>query len=152
MLSERLANIIFSILVICACIFFAVIAERFETSGLLASSGLPSKFFPHLMLALMAFCSVVVLFVYARHGSAGEGDDQTVFGDAGDARRGILMLAVAVACYLIWMNIGFITMAVIMGPLSLLVMGVRSPKIYLVVMLLTVLVYLAFTQLLGTQL
>ncbi len=152
MLSGRLANIIFSILVICACIYFAVIAERFETSGLLASSGLPSKFFPHLMLALMAFCSAVVLFVYARYGSAGEGDDQTVFGDAGDARRGILMLAVAVACYLIWMNIGFITMAVIMGPLSLLVMGVRSPKIYLVVMLLTVLVYLAFTQLLGIQL
>ena len=152
MLSERLANIIFSTLVICACIYFAVIAERFETSGLLASSGLPSKFFPHLMLALMAFCSAVVLFMYARHGSAGEGDDQTVFGDAGDARRGILMLSVAVACYLVWMNIGFITMAVIMGPLSLLVMGVRSPKIYLVVILLTVLVYLAFTQLLGTQL
>jgi hypothetical protein len=63
----------------------------------------------------------------------------------------LLVLAVAVICYVIWIKVGFVPMAALMGPLSLLAMGVRSWRIYLTVLVLAGVVYLVFTQLLGTQ-
>ena len=152
MLSQRLANIVFTLLVIAACVWFAIIAEGFETSGLLATSGLPSKFFPQLILGFTAACALIVCAAYAIRGSAGGDDNQQVFNDGSDARRGLLTLVVAIACYFIWSRFGFVPMAVAMGPLSLLAMGIRSIPIYLVVLALTGLVYLVFTQLLGIQL
>ena len=94
MLTQRLAN-----------------AEGFVTSGLLASSGLPSKFFPQLMLGLTALCALVVAYQYLRHGSAGGDEGEHVFKNGIEARQGILMLLVAVACYTIWLNFGFGLMA-----------------------------------------
>jgi len=49
MLSQRTANLVFVAALLAACGYFAWVAEGFVTSGLLASSGLPSKFFPQLM-------------------------------------------------------------------------------------------------------
>ena len=95
---------------------------------------------------------MIVGITYLLRGSSGGDEGETVFGDGGDARRGLLMLVVAVVCYLIWTNFGFIPMAVLMGPLSLLAMGIRSIWIYLTVLVLTGLIYLVFTQLLGVQL
>ncbi len=152
MLSQRLANLVFAALILVACGYFAWVAQGFETSGLLASSGLPSKFFPQLMLGGMALCALVVGFVYATYGAAGGDEGMNVFGDAGETRRGLLMLAVCIASYTIWRNFGFIPMAVLLGPLSLLAMGVRSPMIYAVVWALTALVYIVFTYGLGIQL
>ena len=152
MLTQRLANIVFAVLIIGASIYFAVVAEGFEASGLLASSGLPSKFFPQLMLAFTAACALLVIYAYAVHGSAGGDDGEDVFATPGDARRSLLMLAVAVASYFIWSNFGFIAMAVSMGPASLLAMGIRSPLIYVVVWILTGVVYLVFTHLLNIHL
>ena len=152
MLSKRTANLVFVAMVLAACSYFAWVAEGFVTSGLLASSGLPSKFFPQLMLGLTALCAVIVGYLYWVRGGAGGDDGETVFGDAGDARRGILVLIVAVACYVIWREVGFIVMATLMGPLSLIAMGVRNPWLYAIVLGLTALVYLAFTQLLGVGL
>ena len=152
MLTQRLANIVFAIVVVVACAYFGALAERFETTGLLASSGLPSKFFPQLMLGLTALCAVIVVVLYASRGSAGGDAGQTVFGDAGDARRGLLVLAVAAFCYLVWSNAGFLPMAVLLGPLSLMAIGIRSIRIYVTVLVLTGLVYAVFTQFLGVQL
>ena len=150
--TQRLANIVFAIVLIVACAYFAVVAQGFEATGLLATSGLPSRFFPQLVLGFTALCAVVVAYRYAVRGSAGDDEGQTVFGDAGEARRGLLMLAVSVACYLIWSNFGFVPMAVLMGPLSLLAMGVRSVRIYVTVLVLAGLVHVVFTRLLGVQL
>lgn len=152
MLSQRLANIIFATVMLIASAWFAWMAQAFETSGLLASSGLPSKFFPQLTLGFIALCAIIVIGTYALRGSAGGDDNETVFEDAGEARRGVLMLAVAVLCYFIWLNFGFLPMAAVIGPLSLLVMGIRSPWIYLTVIVLTVVIYFVFTRLLGVQL
>ncbi|MEM7303031.1 MAG: tripartite tricarboxylate transporter TctB family protein [Pseudomonadota bacterium] len=152
MLTQSLANIVFAVLIIGASIYFAVLAQDFEASGLLASSGLPSKFFPQLMLGFTAVCAVLVIYAYVVRGSAGGDDGEHVFETSGDARRGLLMLAVAVGCYFIWTNFGFIVMALLLGPTSLFAMGVRSPLIYGVVLLLTGCVYLVFTQLLNVQL
>lgn len=152
MLTQRLANIIFAILVIIICAWFAVEAQGFAAAGLLASSGLPSKFFPQLTLGFTAVCALITIGLYLFRGSAGGDEGQTVFETAGDARRGILMLLVAVACYFIWTKFGFIPMAVAIGPLSLLAMGVRSIGITVTVLALSGLVYLVFTQLLGVQL
>ncbi len=151
MLTQRLANIVFAIVVVVACGYFGVLAEGFETTGLLASSGLPSKFFPQLMLGFTALCAAVVGVLYALRGSAGNDARRTVFRDAGDARRGLLMLAVAVLCYLVWFSVGFLPMAVLLGPVSLLAMGIRSIRIYVTVLVLTGLVYAVFTQFLGVQ-
>jgi len=151
MLSQRLANIIFAAALLVACAYFAWTAEGFETSGLLASSGLPSKFFPQLMLGCMAICAVLVGFSYAFGG--GEPDEvDTVFADGGAAVRGLLMLGVCILCYVVWRSYGFIPMAVLLGPLSLLAMGIFKPAIYVVVLVLAAFIYAVFTYGLGIQL
>ena len=150
MLTQRLANIVFTVLVIIACAYFAVVAQGFEAAGLLASSGLPSRFFPQLLLGFTALCGAVVLYVYATKGEAGD-EGQTVFTSFAEARRGLLALAAAVVSYVVWLNFGYVVMALISGPLLCLAMGVRNPVIYGVVLALAASVYLVFTQLLGTQ-
>ncbi|MGI9366664.1 MAG: tripartite tricarboxylate transporter TctB family protein [Rhizobiaceae bacterium] len=152
MLSQRVANLLFSGLILIACGYFAWVAEGFETSGLLATSGLPSKFFPQLMLALTAICTLIVGIQYWTRGSAGDDAGETVFNNGGEARRGLLMLAISIACYVIWKQVGFIPMALVLGPLSLIAMGVRQPIIYAVILALTALVYVIFTHALGIQL
>lgn len=152
MLTQRWANIAFTTVLLIACAYFAMEAEKFETSGLLATSGLPSKFFPRLLLAFVAVCSLIVLYLYGVLGGAGGDAEERVFEDAAAARRGVLMLAVAILSYVIWMNFGFIAMAVLMGPASLLAMGNRNPWIYGAVLVLTGLIYLVFTRLLGISL
>ena len=152
MLSQRTANLVFVIVVLVACGYFAWVAEGFVTSGLLASSGLPSKFFPQLMLGLTAICALIVGYQYATQGSAGGDDGETVFASGREARQGILMLAVAVVCYFIWQSYGFLPMAVLLGPLSLLAMGVRAPLLYGVVLAITAFVTAIFTYGLGIQL
>lgn len=151
MLSRRTANIVFAIVVLIACAYFAYVAQGFEATGLLASSGLPSKFFPQLMLGFTALCAAFVAIQYAVRGSAGGDDGQMVFGSAGDARRGLLMLAVAVLSFIVWSTAGFLPMAIALGPLSLLAMGIRSVPVYIAVLLLTGCVYAVFTQLLGVR-
>ena len=153
MLTQRLANTVFSIVIILACAYFAWVAEGFVAAGLLASSGLPSKFFPQLLLAFTALCAVIVLYTYAKHGKASEEDVKKpmVFASGADARRGLLALAATVACYLIWREFGYIAMAAVAGPLMCLAIGVRNPVIYIVNLALAGGIYLVFTQLLGTQ-
>lgn len=151
MLLQRVANLVFIVAILGMCGYFAWVAEGFVTTGLLASQGLPSKFFPQLTLGITAACALVVGYGYLTRGSVGD-DGETVFENAQEARQGILMLAVAVACYLIWRSFGFLPMAVVLGPLSLLAMGVRRPAIYVVVLALTALITAVFTYGLGIQL
>ena len=151
-LTQRIANIVFALAVVIACGWFAWLAQEFEASGLLASSGLPSKFFPQLTLAVTAICAVIVVFANARRSRAGPDAEETVFDTPGDARRGLLMLLVAVASYVLWREVGFIPMAVLMGPASLLAMGIRKVWIYVAVLVLTGVIWAAFSQLLGIQL
>lgn len=152
MLSQRTANLVFVALILCASGYFAWVAEGFVTSGLLASSGLPSKFFPQLMLGIVAICTLIVFYQYLTRGGAGGDEGEMVFATGAEARQGILMLLVAVACYFIWRSFGFLAMAGLMGPLSLLAMGVRQPMIYVVVLALTGAITLVFMYGLGVQL
>jgi len=152
MLTQRLANIVFTIILIAACAYFAAIAQGFEAAGLLATSGLPSKFFPQLMLGCTALCALIVAAQYLFRGNAGGDNGEYVYSDAGDARRGLLMLIVALVCYVIWSRFGFVPMAVVLGPLSLIAMGIRSITLYLTVLALSGVTYVVFTQLLGVQL
>lgn len=152
MLSQRVANLVFVVILVAACVYFAWVAQGFTTSGLLASAGLPSKFFPQLTLGLTGFCALFVGYAYLTRGASGGDEGETVFADAREGRQGLLMLTVAVACYAIWRNFGFLPMAVLLGPLSLMAMGVFKPMIYAVVLALTAAVTLIFTYGLGVQL
>ncbi|MEM8980631.1 MAG: tripartite tricarboxylate transporter TctB family protein [Pseudomonadota bacterium] len=152
MLSQRIANLIFVAVTLVACGYFAWVAQGFTTSGLLASAGLPSKFFPQLMLGITALCGLIVGYQYLIKGSAGDDAGETVFVNAGEARQGIAMLIVAVVCYTLWRTVGFLPMAVVLGPLSLLAMGVRKPLIYVVVLALTFAITAVFMYGLGVQL
>lgn len=152
MLSQRTANLIFTVLIIGACGYFAWVAEGFVTSGLLAGSGLPSKFFPQLTLAMVAACALVVGYQYFVRGAAGGDKGETVFGSAVETRQSILMLVVVVVCYFIWRWFGFLPMAVVLGPLSLIAMGIFRPVIYITVWALTALITLVFIYGLGIQL
>lgn len=152
MLTQRLANIVFTILLIAACVYFAAVAQGFKAAGLLATSGLPSKFFPQLMLGFSALCALIVAVQYLLRGHAGDQVEATVYENVGEARRGLLMLFVALVCYVIWSQFGFVPMGLVLGPLSLLAMGIRSIVLYITVLVLSALIYLIFTQLLGVQL
>ena len=151
MITQRAANLAFNILLIVAAVFFALEAETFKTSGLLASTGLPSKFFPQLMLALIGLCSVIVIGAYVFRGYAGTDKGASVFEDGGAARRGLLVLVVAVACYLIWSLWSFIPMLILIGPACALAMGVRSAWMYVSLLAMSGVVYLVFTQFLNVQ-
>lgn len=152
MLRQRTANLIFVVIILGAAGYFAWVAEGFVTSGLLAGSGLPSKFFPQLTLGIIGACALVVGVLYLSRCAVGGDAEETVFEDGKEARQGILMLAVAVACYVIWRNFGFVPMAVLLGPLSLAAMGVRAPLIYIVVLALTAAITAIFSYGLGIQL
>ena len=152
MLTQRVANIAFNVLVIVVAGMFALEAESFQTSGLLASTGLPSKFFPQLMVGFIALCSVLVIGAYVFKGYAGTDEGATVFADRGEARRGLLVLVVAVACYLVWSLWSFIPMLILIGPACALAMGVRSPWMYVSLLVMSGVVYLVFTQFLNVQL
>lgn len=151
MLSQRLANIVFAILILAVCAYLAYVAEGFKAVGLLASSGLPSKFFPQLMLGFTGICAIGVMLTYIIKGEASEGERKVVYDEPGDARRGLLTLVAVVAGYFIWQTWGYVPMALFVGAATLIAMGVRNPFIYVVVYLIFGAVYLVFTQLLGTQ-
>ncbi len=152
MLTQRLANIVFTIILIVACAYFAAVAQGFKAAGLLATSGLPSKFFPQLMLGFSAFCAFIVAAQYLFRGHAGDEAEATVYDNSGEARRGLLMLIVALVCYVVWSQFGFVPMGLVLGPLSLLAMGIRSIALYITVLVLSALIYVAFTWFLGVQL
>lgn len=152
MLNQRTANLAFVCVLLCCAAYFAWMAEGFVTSGLLASQGLPSKFFPQLTLGVIGLCGLIVGFTYLSRGHVGGDDGETVFTNTTEARQGLLMLVVAVVCYAIWRNFGFVPMAICLGPLSLLAMRVRAPLIYVVVLALTAVIYAIFTYGLGIQL
>lgn len=151
MLSQRTGNIVFLILVLGAAAYFAWVAQGFEATGLLASSGLPSKFFPQLLLGLISLCAVIVMIGYLTKGSAGGDEGQMVYDAPIDAVRGLLTLVALIVGYIIWRTFGYEAMALFLGPATLATMGVRNPVIYVVVLALAGSVYLVFTQLLGTQ-
>lgn len=151
MLSQRLANVAFAILVLAGCVYFAVAAESFEAAGLLASSGLPSKFFPQLLLGFIAVCAAGVLAAYAARGSAGGDEGQLVYEKPIHALRGLLTLASLIAGFFIWQALGYVQMAAFLAAATCLSMGARNPAVYLAVCLLFAAIYLVFTQFLGTQ-
>lgn len=151
MLSQRLANVVFAIVVLAVAAYFGWIAQGFKAAGLLASSGLPSRFFPQLVLGGIAFCAATVLTVYLTKGAAGGDDGKTVYAERTGAARGLATLGVVIAAYAVWHVWGYVPMAIFAGPATCLAMGVRAPRIYVAVLALTGLVYLAFTQLLGTR-
>ncbi|MEM9707365.1 MAG: tripartite tricarboxylate transporter TctB family protein [Pseudomonadota bacterium] len=151
MLLQRWANIVFMFIVLGAAAYFAWVAESFVAAGLLASAGLPAKFFPQLLLGLIAVCAVVVLLTYLFKGSSGGDEGALVYDKPRHAVRGLLTLAAVVAAYLIWREFGFIAMAAFIGPATLIAMGERNPIIYGVVLALAAGIYLVFTQVLGTQ-
>jgi hypothetical protein len=152
MLTQRVSNILFALLIIAASIWFAIEAQGFKAAGLLASSGLPSKFFPQLTLGFMVVCAIIAIFLYAIKKHDASDKESKVYKNATEARQGLAVLAVAVASYLIWSRFGFVTMAALMGPLCLIAMGIRAIKIYITVVLLTGFVYAVFTQLLNIRL
>lgn len=152
MISQRLANLVFVAVFLGASGYFAWVAEGFTTSGLLASAGLPSKFFPQLMLAIIALCAVIVGYQYLVGRASGEDRGETVFHSAPEGRQGLLMLIVAIVCYVIWSRFGFLPMAILLGPMSLVAMGVFRPLIYVVVWALTGGIVLIFMYGLGIQL
>lgn len=149
MLTQRIANIVFAVILIAACVYFGWLAERFAADGLLASSGLPSKFFPQLLLLLTAGCTLIVLLKYLRFGADSGDDNENVFETPRDALSGIVVLGIAVVGFIAWPVAGFLLTALVMSPLCALAMGARDPVILIAVTVIPIAIYLIFTFLLG---
>lgn len=152
MLSQRIGNVVFAIVLLVACVFFGNAALNFDDLSLPGSSQLSSRFFPIVMLVFIGVCTVIVLIQYILDKGIGLRSEETVFETPKAAVHGILTLVAVVASYLIWDAYGFIPAALFIGPAAALAMGVRNPIIYIVLVALSVLIYVAFTQLLNVQL
>lgn len=152
MLPQRIANIVFLLLVLGACGYFGWIAKDFEAQGFGSSTPIGPEIFPLVSLGLMALSALIVGYQYLTKGEVGDDGEEQVFESGGTMIRGVLMMAVAVSCYVIWRNFGFEIVAVAIGPLSLIAMGIRNPLYYIILLALSGLTYLAFTRLLNVQL
>ncbi|TCS59000.1 tripartite tricarboxylate transporter TctB family protein [Primorskyibacter sedentarius] len=152
MLSQRVANIVFSVLLLAACGYFIDAAIGFDDLSLPGSTQLSSKFFPITILLFIAGCSGIVLVQYILDKGDGLRSDETVFLSKMSALHGLLTFAVIVGCYLIWRNYGFVPAALVLGPAAALAMGVRKPAIYVALVVISMIFYFAFTRLLAVQL
>ena len=92
MLRQKTANLVFTVLLLASCAYFAGVAQGCVTSGLLGSQGLPSKFFPHVTLGGIAVCGLIVGYLYLTNSPSVADDEETVFANPTEARQGILML------------------------------------------------------------
>lgn len=150
MISQRLANLIFAIIMMAVVVYMGWIAWGFQTPAL-GDATLPTKFFPLVLLGFIAFCITVYACEYMLMGGSGGDGDEVVFYSHAQARRGLLTLIAAVASYLIWQSFGFIAAGVFATPAVALAMGNRRAAHLLVIFAGSGVIFLVFTYVLGTQ-
>lgn len=152
MLTQRRANIVFAIVALLAAVFLAVQAFGFEDNVLLGKSQLSSRFFPLTALSFIIVCALVVLIQLIGLPIEDPAGTKPVYGHWRESFRGAMTFLVAVACFLVWTYVGFVPMALIVGPACALVMGVRSVWVYVFLIASGFAIYLVFSQLLGVEL
>ncbi|MCJ7873265.1 tripartite tricarboxylate transporter TctB family protein [Phaeobacter sp. J2-8] len=150
-MTNRAANIGFSLVVIIACIVFAQMALQFENPGALAGAQVPTEVFPLMMLGFTALCALINIVNFLRGDPEGDADRPFDFRPA-VAMRVISIVALLLICVFLWDWIGFIPMSVVLLLGIAAIMQVRSPVAYIFLAAFGPLVWAAFNFGVGTPL
>lgn len=150
MISQRIANIFFAILLLISAAWMAVIAWGFETPAL-GDATLPTKFFPLVLLGFIAFCALIYVREYIVHGQSGGDGDDHLYEDTKQAKTGLLTLAAVIVSYILWQYFGFLVAGLFATPAIAFAMGTRKLSHYVIIALGAAVTYLVFTYGLGTQ-
>ena len=150
MITQRLANLVFAALLLVVTTYMAWLAAGFETPAL-GGATLPTHFFPLVLLAFIAVCTVIYGFEYLTKGESGGDQGEVVYEDWIQARRGLFTLIATCACFLIWHRFDFTVAGLVATPLIALAMGTRSLWQFAVIFAGAGITYLVFTYGLGTQ-
>lgn len=166
MIPQRIANLIFAVIMLIVAGYMAWLAWSFTTPAL-GGATLPTKFFPLVLLGFIAVSIGIYVFEYLTKGHSGEDGDEVVYAGFPQMRRGLLTLAVVLAIFWFWRDggemlesaLGFkFSMIPIWGiaglvlaPAVAFAMGARVWWHYIVLVACTLLIYAAFAYGLGTR-
>ena len=150
-MTQKHANIALCIIFIVASCWFIYTAQGFSDNSLLGTSELSSRFFPNVIFSvIILFCGLLIAEYLFR--PMEEEADDAVWTSWVEVRRVLLVLIVTVVAYYIWRYVGFLVMAMAIGPAIAAAMAVRSPLVYLILFAFGPAVYFIFKNLLGIQL
>ena len=142
MISQRVANLVFAAMLMVTLAYMAWLASGFETPAL-GGATLPTHFFPLVLLAFIATCTVIYGFEYILTGGSGGDQGDVVYEDWLQARRGLFTLIATCA--------RFAVAGLIATPSIALAMGTRKLWQFAVIFMGAGMTYLVFTHGLGTQ-
>lgn len=150
MVSQRIANLVFAVLLLVTLGYMAWIASGFETPAL-GGATLPTHFFPLVLLGFIAVCTAVYGYEYLKSGGSGGDQGEVVYEDWLQARRGLFTLIATCASFVVWQEFGFMAAGLVATPTVALAMGTRSIWQFTVIFVGAGVTYLVFTHGLGTQ-
>ena len=150
MIPQRTANLVFAALLMATLGYMAWVATGFETPAL-GGATLPTHFFPLVLLAFIAVCTLVYGFEYLSSGGSGGDQGEVVYEDWIQARRGLFTLVATCAGFAIWREFGFMAAGLATIPAVALAMGTRKIWQFAVILIGAGITYLVFTYGLGTE-
>ena len=144
-ITQRTGNIFFSVLLIVVSGYMIHMALGFKGAGHVASSELSSGFFPIAVLFFIIICCLINIVQNLKAKPAGPKDAKISLNRT-QFIRVTLAFATCVVSYFIWERFGFITMSTVFMIATALVLGVRSVKIYVFLLLFGPIVYFIFDR------
>lgn len=154
MVSQRIANIVFALLLLAVVGYMSWLAWNFQTNPF-GDATLPTKFFPLFVLGSIGLFTTLYALEYIFRGGSGGDGDQVFFDSISGFVRSLLTIAVVLATYIVWRQKGIelpglgtvpaFAVAGILLPIgTALAMGCRSLIQLGVIVVATVLIYFAF--------
>lgn len=128
-MSNRLANIVFSTLLITGAIVFIQIARQFENLTALAGAQVPTQMFPIAVLCILILCASINLAKYVLPNGAADAD-QPFDMDFGTTVRVVGIIIILIVTTQIWDHIGFVPASVFSTLSIAAVLQVRSALTY----------------------
>ena len=150
MISQRIANIFFALLLLVSACWMAVIAWGFETPAL-GNATLPTKFFPLVLLGFIGICTIIYVREYIVHGQSGGDGGEYLYEEKSQAKTGLLTLLAVIISYILWQYFGFIVAGIFATPAISFAMGTKKLSHFVTIILGAGVTYIIFSYGLGTQ-
>lgn len=142
-MSQRSGNIIFCTIGILVSLYFIYEATTFDTGPSFGSSELSSGFFPISILSIIILCSLINILQSIRDTELSEIKIKL---DRIGLIRAAVGFMICIISYFIWKWLGFIIMSTFFMITLSVVLKVRSPAIYVSLVLLGPALYFIFAQ------
>ena len=130
-MTQRTANIIWALSIIIAATVFISFARGIVEPSAFADAPMSARFFPITVLICVIICAGLIVGEYVtrlRDGSS------RLYSEFGEPLRAALTFIAMIAAYFIWSEVSFFAMALVIGPVMAVIMGVRSPWAYIILL------------------